>query len=498
MQPKLTIGIPTRKDVGVWYTIHAIGLYHGHLLDQIEVLVVDNSPESSWSRQLEKHCAGLNWVRYLHRPGPGSSCLYKDVVFREGAGRYVLCCDSHVLFEAGSLDRLLAHFDRHPETSDLIMGPCLSATGKIVGTNQMLYAHESYPIPTQARVSHQVVCRGGQLGVWVTDPRGLEPENPPFEIMQQGTGAFACRKAAWPGFHPAFSGFGGNETYLMECFRQRKDRVVCHPGFRWIHCFYRPEGTPYELQLVDRIRNYLVGALTLGRSDLYDATIAHFSLEATSHDVYEAIRSARKIHATGDSSHSASTRINSLPSQSKRLGVYEIYLQIWKVSGGDTGGAVPKPLFVALCHLKQKTRDRPTKSLEFGSGLSTLAFDRQKTMHTAIEHSRQWIERVEPHLRNQTVEVIHAPIDNGWYSWQPPENEKYDVILIDGPPQSIGRKQCIEHVVRHVQPDGVIYVDDTMRTEEQEISAELCRRLGWQARRINHGGRSYDVVKSHS
>ena len=52
-------------------------------------------------------------------------------------------------------------------------------------------------------------------------PAGTDPDNPPFEITMQGLGLFACRRDAWPGFNPAFRGFGGEEGYIHEKIRQR-------------------------------------------------------------------------------------------------------------------------------------------------------------------------------------------------------------------------------------------------------------------------------------
>ena len=55
---------------------------------------------------------------------------------------------------------------------------------------------------------------------WGDDPRGADPTAPGFDIPMHGLGLFACRRAAWPGFHPKFRGFGGEEGYIHEKFRQ--------------------------------------------------------------------------------------------------------------------------------------------------------------------------------------------------------------------------------------------------------------------------------------
>ncbi|MGL1784034.1 hypothetical protein ACSTG0_23510, partial [Vibrio parahaemolyticus] len=85
-----------------------------------------------------------------------------------------------------------------------------------------------------------------------TDPAGAEPDLPPFEIPMQGMGLFACRRDAWAGFNPDFRGFGGEEGYIHEKFRQRGGKVLCLPFLRWMHRFNRPLGLPYPNVWADR------------------------------------------------------------------------------------------------------------------------------------------------------------------------------------------------------------------------------------------------------
>ena len=80
---------------------------------------------------------------------------------------------------------------------------------------------------------------------WDTDEPDLGLDGPPFEIPMQGMGAFACRREAWPGFNPRFGGFGGEEGYIHEKFRQAGGRTLCLLFPRWAHRFGRPAGVPY-------------------------------------------------------------------------------------------------------------------------------------------------------------------------------------------------------------------------------------------------------------
>jgi hypothetical protein len=91
-------------------------------------------------------------------------------------------------------------------------------------------------------------------GIWATDPRGKDPEGDPFEIPMQGLGVFSCRKGAWPGFNPMFRGFGGEEGYIHEKFRQAGGRCLCLPWLRWTHRFGRPAGIGYSLTVEEKLR----------------------------------------------------------------------------------------------------------------------------------------------------------------------------------------------------------------------------------------------------
>ncbi len=80
----------------------------------------------------------------------------------------------------------------------------------------------------------------------------------------QGLGVFGCRRAVWPGFNPRFRGFGGEEGYIHEKFRQKGGRTLCLPFLRWMHRFSRPMGVPYVNRWEDRVRNYMIGFRELG------------------------------------------------------------------------------------------------------------------------------------------------------------------------------------------------------------------------------------------
>lgn len=239
--PALTIGMPTYDDFdGVYFTIQALRLYHD--LDDTELLVVDNYGCS----QTEQFVRGWAGARYLLAKETVGTAAPKDLVFRKANGEAVLCCDSHVLFAPGAIARLKRFYREHPDCADLLQGPLVYDDGETMSTH------------------FDPVWREQMWGIWATDERGYDRDGEPFEIPMQGLGAFSCRAEAWPGFHPGFRGFGGEEGYLHEKFRQAGQRCLCLPWLRWMHRFGRPRGVPYPLTVEDKLRNYLLGHAELG------------------------------------------------------------------------------------------------------------------------------------------------------------------------------------------------------------------------------------------
>jgi hypothetical protein len=250
--PELTIGMATYDDFdGVYFTLQALRLYHD--LDSTELLVVDNHG-CEHTRSLV-----CDWVRgtYVRATDIVGTAATKDLVFRRASGRAVLCCDSHVLFVPGAIARLRTFHREHPDCVDLLQGPLLYDDAELVSTH------------------FEPVWRGQMWGIWATDPRGSDGDGEPFEIPMQGMGVFSCRADAWPGFHPGFRGFGGEEGYLHEKFRQAGGRCLCLPWLRWMHRFGRPRGPAYPLTIEDKLRNYVLGHSELGLD--ISPVLAHFS-----------------------------------------------------------------------------------------------------------------------------------------------------------------------------------------------------------------------------
>jgi hypothetical protein len=243
---KITIGMATFDDYdGVYFSLQAIRLYHPEILNDVEFLVIDNHPDGPCATALKALENAIPNYRYVPK-GDVSGTAIRDCVFAEASGEIVLCMDCHVFIVPGALQRLIAFCDADPGSKDLLQGPLVYDDLKAISTH------------------FDPEWRGGMYGVWSNSPAGADPDNMPFEITMQGLGLFVCRREAWPGFNPAFRGFGGEEGYIHQKIRQRGGRVVCLPFLRWMHRFSRPMGVPYPNRWEDRIRNYLIGFGELG------------------------------------------------------------------------------------------------------------------------------------------------------------------------------------------------------------------------------------------
>ena len=242
----MTIGMATFDDYdGVYFTVQAIRMYHPEVTELTEILVIDNNPGGPASQALKNLEDIVANYRYLPF-GSRNSTAVRDLVFRQANADFVLCLDGHVMLQPGTLRQLVDYFENHLGCQDLLQGPMLSEN---LGS---LHTH------------FEPIWSKGMYGRWGSDKRAENPDGPAFEIPMQGLGLFACRKDAWVGFNPRFRGFGGEEGYLHEKFRQRGGKALCLPFLRWLHRFSRPDGVPYPINWHDRIFNYLIGHHELG------------------------------------------------------------------------------------------------------------------------------------------------------------------------------------------------------------------------------------------
>lgn len=316
MKPFLTIGMATHNDFnGVYFTIQALRLSNGPL-DEVEFLVVDNAPDTKHGKAVAgimgRFAPGSAGARYIPMGEVQGTAAPRQRVFDEAQGEAVLCLDSHVLLQPGTIPRLIQWYKSHPESKDLLTGPivmdpldsvcthfserwrgAMEGTwglaficrcgktiiepldvkindGRIMTKFRLLDSstpadiiacpHCSSEIGTCGWTDHQQ-----QLSLRGWRPLGMNDNDPEFEIPGQGLGLFTCRKDAWQGFNPNFREFGGEEMYIHRKFRRAWARNLCLPWLRWVHRFGGDwEENKYRRSVYAKARNYVLGHQELG------------------------------------------------------------------------------------------------------------------------------------------------------------------------------------------------------------------------------------------
>lgn len=155
--------------------------------------------------------------------------------------------------------------------------------------------------------------------------------------------------------------------------------------------------------------------------------------------------------------------------------------------------------------------EKPTLIVECGSGVSTLVMARtaqllsRTTRIVALEHDPEYVDRSRQLLRMHDVqafaEVRYAPLEpiniaehaTAWYG---PDHlvdlERVDLLLVDGPPTTIGpfaRYPAVPVLSQRLSGSAIVLLDDAARKDE----AEIARR--WQSDQLQIFERS-DVALS--
>lgn len=230
---------------GVFFSIQSLRLYHE--LDNsvnIEYVVLDNNPRSQHGT-LCKNFLTSSVRNSLYIPfsnNPTSFNKYRTVEY--ASGDIILIIDSHVLLVNNSINNIIKYFQDDTNKKNLLQGPLLYDDLKHVSTHL------------------DPVWRDDMYGIWATNFEAYQA-NLPFEIPMQGMGLCAFKKDYWPGIHNKFRGFGGEEGYIAEKFRQNGGKNICLPSLQWNHRFGRPYPIPYPLLLEDKIWNYFLGWLDI-------------------------------------------------------------------------------------------------------------------------------------------------------------------------------------------------------------------------------------------
>jgi len=134
-------------------------------------------------------------------------------------------------------------------------------------------------------------------------------------------------------------------------------------------------------------------------------------------------------------------------------------------------------------------QNKPLNILECSSGLSSLILARccqtnQRGHLLSLENGADYAAASQQHLQQYTLaeqaNVIHAPLikytlnnkDYQWYDTSQINDEKINMLVIDGPPgfiQKHSRYPALPLLYKKLAKDCVIFMDDAARDEEKEI-----------------------------
>jgi hypothetical protein len=229
---------------GLWATIQ--GIRADPASKGVQFIVVDNFG----CKDTENLCKHWGVAKYILAKDRHGTAYPRDLAIRSADCEFAMCVDPHIVLAHGALARLRRFLDANPDCDDILQGPLLMDDGRQFATH------------------FKPEWSAGMWGQWKADERGKDPDGDPFEIPMQGLGLFCVRRDSWPGFNPAFRGFGGEEGYIHMKYLARGSRTLCLPFLRWYHRFHTANKPPrYKNDLIDRAFNYLVGFAELGVDD---------------------------------------------------------------------------------------------------------------------------------------------------------------------------------------------------------------------------------------
>jgi len=229
---------------GVYFSVQALRLFHAEVESDIEIIVVDNHPEGEQGQKTRAFIeCGVRNGRYIPFTSVVGTAAPRNAVFETAIGEFVLCIDAHVLLQRQALEKLIDFYFANPKTDDLFQGPLLY-------DDLQFYCTHMEP-----------VWRDEMFGIWASNAELLKEysgQQPP-EIPMQGLGCFTCRRDSWLGFHPEFRGFGGEEGYIHQKYRNAGRATRLLPFLTWVHRFQRSQPIRFPCTRYHKIRNYLLG-----------------------------------------------------------------------------------------------------------------------------------------------------------------------------------------------------------------------------------------------
>lgn len=276
MEP-ITVGMATFDDFdGVYFTIQSLRSQFIHdrkTLDAIRFVVVDSSPGSKMGARTKRWVGKIPGARYVAYDGVPGTSRPRDWVFEHATTDVVICVDSHVILTPGSVEAVNAYFAHGRNHNHLVSGVLVFDGFGTIATHfnsnwgAGMFGQWDKAYTEDGRNPRFLDGQEPPIGF---RPHGVEASDEPFEIPAMGLGMFACRRDFWPKFcadeTETMQGFGGEEHNIHEVVRQLGGKCVCLPEAKWIHRFRDDQERPgYPAPLTDKVRNYILWAMRIGK-----------------------------------------------------------------------------------------------------------------------------------------------------------------------------------------------------------------------------------------
>ncbi|MGA7838412.1 MAG: hypothetical protein WB996_10625 [Ignavibacteriaceae bacterium] len=102
---------------------------------------------------------------------------------------------------------------------------------------------------------------------------------------------------------------------------------------------------------------------------------------------------------------------------------------------------------------------------EYGSGSSTLFYSKRVKELTAVEHDKEWFNKIKGIMpQNVNLEYNSEDEDGTYCRTIESQNKKFDLIIVD----AVDRNNCIKISPGYLSDNGIIILDDSEREQYEE------------------------------
>ncbi len=139
-----------------------------------------------------------------------------------------------------------------------------------------------------------------------------------------------------------------------------------------------------------------------------------------------------------------------------------------KVCLDRDGNPIPWYTYPAIEYISQFDYGDKTV-FEFGTGYSSMYWAKRAKKVISIEDNPQWFEKFSAEFKADNWQMRYCDEKQGYEDMIFADNEKYDVIVIDGK----RRAECAQNAVKSLAKGGLIILDDSDRinTSQEYVKA---------------------------